>query len=159
MKAPYSLSRMVVIMGALISNTSFAHTVGPNQTGPAPQDLPPTATRIADPMKAGAVNAVINGNKLWRAGSTLAICFQGGTVVAKQMLVDAAREWGRYVSLSFDPGQPPQYRPCNVSQPSHIRVSFASGGSSSMVGIDSVRRDALGQPSLNIDIGQFGDIS
>jgi hypothetical protein len=154
------LTLLSVINGhCLVINSAFSHDLSHLMPMGDVSILPPTAKKFDDPVVSGGINAVVNAYKLWRAGEVLKVCFVGGAAEARQLFVDAEREWQKYASLKWDFGDAQGYRSCDPANPSHIRVSFERVGHWSRVGTDAINKSVIGAPSLNIDIDSFGDLS
>jgi hypothetical protein len=119
--------------------------------------LPPSSKNFQDPTQIGALNAIVNAYKVWGAGSTLSVCFIGGDEGVKRLFIDSEREWEKFANLKWNFGSAPNYRSCDMTHPSHIRVSFDQSGHWSRVGTDSINNAVVKLPSLNIDIAEFGN--
>ncbi|MFM2422735.1 MAG: hypothetical protein RL291_1265 [Pseudomonadota bacterium] len=97
---------------------------------------------------------------VWPAGSTVSGCFMDQSDPANQSLraaiVQAGDAWSAIANLKFDFGSAPDYRSCDVTQPSDIRVSFVS----SFVSRSAIGTRALdlrpGVPTMTIHTSTFG---
>lgn len=142
------------------SGPAFPHGFASAPDQPVrPFPIPEQEKKVLEPLPEGARGAlrgVLDGIKVWEAGSTLQLCFYGGSDPVRQFFTDAAKLWSdaAKATIGFDFGAAPHYRDCRNLDASHIRVAFGPGGSWSAVGTDSVtREDHKGKPSLNISEG------
>ncbi|MCA0056832.1 MULTISPECIES: M12 family metallopeptidase [unclassified Mesorhizobium] len=67
-------------------------------------------------------------------GSTISVCFFGGTSQAREQVSQIANEWTLGSGISFDFGPQGGRRSCNPEKPSNVRVSFDGMGFWSYVG-------------------------
>ncbi len=146
---------LLSVAAILAPPAGAAHTVAPKSVYKAVNLPSPSAEAETDKVKAGAMNAVVNAYKLWRAGSTLEVCFYQTNPDARRFFVTTSRTWEAYANIKFDYGKD-ALRTCDPSRPSHIRVDFGPAGHWSRVGTDSIAQQVIGEPSLNIDFASFG---
>jgi hypothetical protein len=89
----------------------------------------PTMTPLETSRARGIVDQLQASWRLlvWPAGSTITGCFMHPGQELRATLVDAGRAWSRIANIRFDFGEGPNYRDCDVSRPSDVRVAFISG--------------------------------
>lgn len=128
-----------------------AHDFLPDAPDDFKDSLPPDVTTDL-PLQGvplGVANSVIDTYKLWDAGDTLNVCFQGGTTEVRAFFVQESKIWDDAASINFDFGAAPAYRTCQTADNSHIRVAFANNGNWSYVGTDALSIDKT-KPTLNV---------
>lgn len=106
----------------------------------------------------GALFGIIDQEKAWEPGTTLHVCFFGGSPQIRSRIAKVAAEWvrpGNNVNLKLDFGdmEAPQF--CTPERFFHIRVGFFSPGHWSLVGIDSINLASQLEPSLNLFMFDF----
>jgi hypothetical protein len=149
---------MVALAAALVVGVAAGRTTpGPTQEGgpdrpQRPEDKPPRdlkveaqprdLARLVREMKGVTRSGVLaTASKLWPPGSTLRVCFLGGTPKVRRKIARIASEWTRYGNLTFDFGQADadsDCRTCNAHDASQVRVGFEGVGVWSYVGTASL---------------------
>jgi hypothetical protein len=92
--------------------------------------------------------SVIATRLLWDPGQRLLICFESGTRIARQRVVEMASEWTRHANLVFDFGPADDPRICTGTGNEDIKIDFVTGrGHWSAIGRESQRKTQ----SMNLD--------
>jgi hypothetical protein len=102
-------SLLLLYLAELLFLTQFAaaHDFDKNANNQVPVTPPPSAQNIDNPVTAGGLGAVVNSYKLWRAGSKLSACFQGGSPQVRAFFVETQRLWVEFANLPWDFGDVP----------------------------------------------------
>lgn len=92
-------------------------------------------------------------NRRWEAGQTLKICFFGGNLQVRKVIVAAATLWTASANLKFDFGSADHFYDCLAPSTgfSQIRIGFRERGYWSLVGRDSQTELGPNQPSMNLE--------
>lgn len=92
-------------------------------------------------MLGGRLQAIINFKKLWINGSTLTVCFLGGTAEQQALATEHANLWTLHANLNFE---------FTDAADADIRVSFdPTDGAWSYVGTDA-KQIPLNQATMNL---------
>lgn len=149
-------SILLVSLLSLASVQSQSHDVtslGSGHWVGARAAFPPSALRSIQRSAPGSSKSLFSiweVAKLWTAGSTVDVCFFGGSPALRQKISASANEWTHYGNIRLDFG-PNASRSCDINQPSSIRVGFSEPGYWSYVGTESLDTRIIKLSSVNLE--------
>lgn len=94
-------------------------------------------TEIPPEIASFVSRSVLMKVQRWRPGSSLNVCFRGGSEEVVERIVAVASAWNRHANIELDFGPNGARRRCRRNDGADIRVGFSAGGYWSVVGRQS----------------------